>query len=933
MDSTLWDQLAEYFDQALDMPETERHTFLNSIKQQDVQLWEELVSLLRFSVNADSYFGEVKELIPGDSEEVEVNPDPYNFVGTRINQYQILDTVGMGGMGVVYKGRDVELHRIVALKFLPPTLGADHDARVRFYTEARAASKLDHQNVCTIHEIGSTEEGQIYIVMAYYEGETLLDKMEKENLSEEESIDYIRQIALGLQGAHQLNIIHRDIKPGNVMVTAQGVVKILDFGLAKIADQKLTKTGMTMGTVAYMSPELIRGGTPVPASDIWSLGVLLYEMITGLRPFRAMRYEGVMYSIINSEPEYDNELPAELPQYVKGIISTCLQKDPALRYNSAEQLILDIEERSAAPVSRLQKVLDNKPFFKRRKLVGVGVGIALLACLLLLRVFSDKKAIDQESGHRVAILPFSTIPEGNEEAQVLAEGLMYSLANTMVYLDSPENPVNVIPVSSVRQYGIRDVQEARKILDADIVVEGVLSKTERGVNLSLNLIEAKNIQVLGGDTRQIEIDEGFNPLAIAFQEEIMHRFAEILDIPLNSQKQEVIKEQLPQNSGAYAVYLQGLGYLQRFDKPGYIDYAIQLFEETLKLDPLYAPAHAGICEALWEKYLYTADLKYVDQALASCDRSVDLGKDLAPVLISLGNIYLSTGEYSRAEKTLRSALELEPFNPEAYRWLGVLFFSQIKLDSARANFQRAISLRQNNWLYYYELGILLNEHGLHEEAAKQQNIAMKLAPDNYLPVYQLGVIQRSIGNIAEAEAFLMKALEMNPEVVFVRRSLGILYYREQRYEEVNDILGLEVQSSDLMSLIFLADANYWLGYRARAESIWQTITDRAESVLEIDPYNRVARIVMIDALSSVGLTDQALTALASFSDEEMSYPWVSYFLSRIYERSGERDLAFSSIERALQQHFDVYMFENDPWLTDLRNDRSYAVLTERFLNK
>ena len=236
------------------------------------------------------------------------------MIGRTISHYKILEKLGQGGMGVVYKAEDISLERTVALKFLPPHLVSAAEAEERFIHEAKAASALDHNNICNIHEIGKTDDGQTFIAMAYYEGETLREKIEREPLKLEEAVDIAVQVAQGLAQAHEKGIVHRDIKPANIFLTDDGLVKILDFGLAKLAgNTKLTKDGSTLGTVAYMSPEQTRGDFVDFHTDIWSLGVVLYEMLTGQLPFRGDYEQAIMYAILNSEPEPAETIRKELP--------------------------------------------------------------------------------------------------------------------------------------------------------------------------------------------------------------------------------------------------------------------------------------------------------------------------------------------------------------------------------------------------------------------------------------------------------------------------------------------------------------------------------------------------------------------------------------------------------------------------------------------
>ena len=301
------------------------------------------------------------------------------MIGRTVSHYRILEHLGGGGMGVVYKAEDLKLDRPVALKFLPPDLTRDPEAKQRFVHEARAASALDHPNICNVHDIGETDDGQIFIVMAYYEGETLKKKIERGPLKIEESVRIAVQIAQGLAKAHEHDIVHRDIKPANVMVTSDEVVKIVDFGLAKLSGRTmLTKAGSTLGTAAYMSPEQARGEAAGLRTDLWSLGVTFYEMLTGHRPFESDYEQALVYSILNEDPKPMRDLRSEVPEALERICRRAMAKEPGDRYESAVELIADLESfKTGAELSDRTRRL---PVRKRRMLyVGAAVIVGIAA--------------------------------------------------------------------------------------------------------------------------------------------------------------------------------------------------------------------------------------------------------------------------------------------------------------------------------------------------------------------------------------------------------------------------------------------------------------------------------------------------------------------------------------------------------------------------
>ena len=356
MSSLDQDKLAEYFEKARFLKPAEREQFLVEVQKENASLHEELVLLLAHVDKGDAFFESLEKVVPIDSsnEQEKDAEDRHASVadlsGSSFTHFQLGEQLGRGGMGVVYKAFDTRLNRSIALKFLPPHLNHDEASRNRFVQEARAASALDHPNICTIYEIGETSDGRTFIAMAYYPGETLKQKIARERLPTPQVVAYALQMARGLARAHLKDIVHRDIKPANVIVTdteagesGHGNLKILDFGLAKIADIQITQTGSTMGTVAYMSPEQTKGSKVDHRTDIWSLGVVFYEMLAGERPFKGHYADAVIYAILNEDPPPPGALNSDVPDALSQIVMRCLNKDVTQRYGTLTDLIADLE--------------------------------------------------------------------------------------------------------------------------------------------------------------------------------------------------------------------------------------------------------------------------------------------------------------------------------------------------------------------------------------------------------------------------------------------------------------------------------------------------------------------------------------------------------------------------------------------------------------
>ena len=365
------------------------------------------------------------------------------MIGLTISHYKILEKLGEGGMGVVYKAQDLKLDRLVALKFLPPHLAADEQDKQRFIHEAKAASSLDHPNICTVYEIDETPDGQVFIAMAAYEGTTLDKKIKVGPLKLDEAHDIAIQVAEGLQAAHDKGIVHRDIKTSNVMVTEKGQAKIMDFGLARTTGSiQLTKSGATIGTVPYMSPEQARGEKVDHRSDIWSLGVVIYEMMTGRLPFQSAYSEAVVYSILNENPPPLTSLRSDVPMELERIVTKCLQKDCSHRYQHADELISDIarlQETNSRSGTVAKGVAAPVKWNKRSRIVAFALAIFIIVIgagwwALNRYLSTEEPAATPTATKSIAVLPFVNMSSDKED-EYFSDGMTEELINALSKLE------------------------------------------------------------------------------------------------------------------------------------------------------------------------------------------------------------------------------------------------------------------------------------------------------------------------------------------------------------------------------------------------------------------------------------------------------------------------------------------------------------------
>ncbi len=707
------------------------------------------------------------------------------MIGEIISHYKILENLGSGGMGVVYKAEDTKLKRLVALKFLPPELTRDEEAKERFIYEAQAAAALDHPNICDIHEIGETEDGQLFIVMAYYEGETLKEQIASGKLQVTEVIDIAIQVAQGLAKAHEHGITHRDIKPANIMVTNDVVAKILDFGLAKLAGQaQLTQIGTRLGTAAYMSPEQTYSEDVDHRADIWSLGVMLYEMLTGQMPFKGEYEQAVIYSILNEEPEPPRRLRSEAPMELERIILKALAKKPAQRYQQVDELLVDLRALRQPVLSGVSKqVLAGTAPQGRTRAYLYGAGVMVLA-LIVGYVFFFPAAVTSDR-KSIAVLPFSNLSESKED-EYFSDGLTEDVITQLTKIAD----LKVISRMSVMQYkgGYKNIPDIGKKLDVATVLEGSVRRAGNQVRVAAQLIDANDERLLWAETYDKEMTAIF-----AIQTDIAQQIAIALKARLLSPEKAQIEKKPTGNITAYDYYLKGREYYYRHNKEGY-ETAGSFFAKALALDSTYASAYAGLADACAQRDLLDSAITLSQRAIAidaglpeaykalglayyykgwtrkSLEASlhaVKLNANHFPAIVNVGWALLETNA-GDALPWFRKALVLAPTSASVARAIGIAYTVLVDEANAESWLKKSLELAPDYLRSYYELWQLYVQGGQYKAA---KAIAQKIPPNapNYLQVSGLSYLLDR--NYEQAREYYEKIVSGNPQF----RSLELAY--------------------------------------------------------------------------------------------------------------------------------------------------------------
>ncbi|TDI35103.1 MAG: serine/threonine-protein kinase [Acidobacteria bacterium] len=811
-------------------------------------------------------------------------------IGKELSHYKIIADLGRGGMGEVYLARDLLLNREVAIKILPKSLmQTDPNSHQRFVQEAKATAALDHPYIATIFEIGE-EHGITFIAMELIRGEELADLLEKGPLGVEQTLNFATEIVEGLAFAHEKGIVHRDLKPSNVMVKSGGLhIKIIDFGLAKLtqplpeldeeetAERAYSRAGEVKGTLAYMSPEQARGQDLDHRSDIFSFGVLLHQMLTGVHPFQRESALERVHAIINSPASRLAEtLDADVAKRLQPIVDRCLEKDQKDRFQETRDLLEALKEARAHIESSAYLLAADKPKSYRQWLaVPLTLGVAALAAVVY-GVFDRTTT--------VAVLPWGH--DGLAESAHLGQLVSLALNDRLKNFTALE----VTPFSTSRTYGPdEDPVLVADQLGVDWIVQGHLTTSADQIVANVNLVGPDGNAK--GWPQEIVLDPSE---VIALSERVASSLADALGVAESATKRRADPKALEH-------YLEGRTHLLGWDVERNENLAEESFRKSLEFDENFAEAHAGLAQALWRRYGRSREPGLVEESFNEAQQAVMLAPQLAEAHLALGVVLLGRGRGVEASASFNKALELAPADDAATLWIADAYAELGQEDEAEAMYQRAIDLRPGHWQNYVSKAgfYLFRATAKLEEAKLLYQQVIRLRPDSDVGYHGLAAAHLIAGAFSAAEPLLQAAIRINPSGN-AHNDLGVVYYALGRFELALEQFRLAVEMRpDAVHWIGLADTFRQLEKREEAAESYTRAVQLLHEQLEINPTDAQARGYLSQGLAALGQCDVARTEASQAAPADGQLPYVDYLVAVTHSLCGDQEKVLHHTKRAL----------------------------------
>jgi serine/threonine protein kinase/tetratricopeptide (TPR) repeat protein len=869
--------------------------------------------------------------------------------GDVVSHYQILELLGRGGMGMVYKARDARLDRLVALKFLVHRAaegGLASDLRVRFEREARAISSLSNPHIGALFDVDLKPEIP-FLVLEYLPGGSLQARMKGQPMPLTEIRELSLQIGEGLRHAHRHGVVHRDLKPGNILFDAEGRLKIVDFGISKLSGTtQVTIEGVLVGTTAYMAPELILRRDVDQRGDLWALGVMLYQMATGTLPFQGENNQATLYEVVHSTPEPIESRRPDLPASFCEIVRRALEKDPARRYQRADEMLAGLGrlpgDSDSQPTVTIVKegtwlpetqtgVSTARPRLRSRRwwaALAAAVAFVLAAVYFspLRRAVTARWFSPPPPAQRhVLVLPFENVSK-DPVTQAFCDGLADSVVSVLSQVERFQRSFWVVPASEVRAYPVTNVHAARRFFNAHLVINGSVQRTESDMQIILNLVDAATVRQLGSRIIPVKIpDEASLPNLL------LSSVVELMDLQLSAADREQLSAPQTTSGDAYDLYLQGRGLLARRLGAEHADQAITILERAVRKDPRLVKAHAALAEAYLRKYLLTKDLAWLGKAEDAAGRAKALDGNAIDVLMALGSLRRETGQNEEAVKELARILELDPGNAEALTRLAGAYRALKQYRKSEEVLREAIRRRPGYWVSYTSLGSFYWEEGRYKEAEEMFLTSSRLVPENPLNYRNLGGLYMSINRYEDAVSVLEKSLRLEP-TSGAYSNLGTVLFLQGRFEPAanNYRKAVELMPKHTRNWGNLAEAYSHLpGREQEAIEAFRKAKILGDEQLKVNPSQHALQASVAFYEVKLGLTSQASERMSKALAMDPENVQVLYRAVCVYELLGQREKALDYLARAVARGYQAHEVRADPALKGLRDDPRFKQIFQQ----
>ncbi len=816
-------------------------------------------------------------------------------------------------MGEAYLADDILLHRAVVIKRMSQRL-CHEDDRKRFLSEAKRAAAINNSHVVQIYDVLDAE-GELLLVLEYVDGGELRRRYPR-RVALDQFFPLALQIADGVAAAHAAHVVHCDLKPGNILLTHNGIAKVLDFGLARqLSRQEEATVSIAQprlaGTPGFMPPEMIREQEIDERADIFALGVIFYELLTAKAPFAGPTLLDTLHKTVHEEPAPVSSFDPGTPAEIDWIVCKMLAKSREERYQSVREVITDLttcqRKLYGTPLSTLAAMPGRRRRSRTRHWALIAAALGML--IATAGYFSVRRHVQPMVNQvatavpvhyrSVAVLPFQIIGEAQQNLAAYSDGICVTLTSKLARI-AAAHELQVTPASEVRRLSLSNASAAKQQVGADLVIEGQLEKIGKAVRITYNLVDTRTMSQLRSEQVEDTIDNSFK-----LEDKIVDGALNMLDVQLEDTERRSLEQRGTSDPAAYDLFLTGSGYLREYEDPENVERAIESFQGALLKDANYAQASAALGRAYWRKYELTHQPSLVGEARVACEAAVKKNPGLPDSHLCLGIIAAGTGEYEKAVKELETVVQAEPSNDIALRELASTYEKIKEPAAAEQVYKRGIAARPHYWAGYDWLGAFYARQARYEEAAEEFREAIDQSPANAMLYSSLGGVYILQGKNQEAIEALQKAVALRPSAS-VYQNLGQAYLHERKFDDAINAFRQALDQGNRAYALYsvLGDAYFWShSYKTEAEDAYKQSNKIAQEQQSVNPRDQGLNVMLAYNFAALGDETQALDYLKRAQKDRPEDAETMFFAARIYARLGHPKEAAERLRQAIEEGY------------------------------